>query len=558
MVINPTNYIEMKILSMYRLMLLVCAVCCLVSCSPEEEKLAPMRMFIPKGEIVSTSGITFVALMWEPPLYSSGKAVKYDVAVSKDSTFATTAFTLQTDTAGVLLNDTQLDVRTDYFARVRAKGADTTLDSKWLRSPAFQIKGEQIFLPVRATELKAISTTLRWTVTPGITKIVLTPATGAAIEATVSTAEAADGAKVIKGLAANMTYNADIFAGTKSKGYLSFKTLTLPNFTVIVKPADNLITVLDTCSNNAFIGLEPGTYDIKDAGGAYANLVIRQKTVTLQSISGDPLDTKVNFKEVTLKGDGAGIKLNGIEFDGQAGAGAYFINLTGLNADADPAVFTSIEMENCLIRNTVNCIFRGNRAGNLAHKINLIKMNNCVAGDNGGSYTYFTMDKMDFVKLELTNSTFYNIGRAFISWSTALTGNAKPTVIVDNCTFNNFGSDGRNYVLLDANSNPLDFVFTNSILYNLPKAGSTIGSSLIRATGANTAITYSYNNVFNVTTGAGAPVNMPAYAYITATANKAIDLGWTATTTNFTLPAASELRTAGKTGGVVGDPRWTY
>jgi len=260
----------------------------------------------------------------------------------------------------------------------------------------------------------------------------------------------------------------------------------------------------------------------------------------------------VNFKEITLKGDGAGIKLNGIEFDGAAGAAAYFINLTGLTTDAEAAVFASIEMENCVVHNTVNCLFRGNRGAANAHKINLIKINNSMAYDNGGSYTYFTMDKLDFTKLELTNSTFYNIGRALISWSTNLTGNAKPAIVVDGCTFNNFGSDGRNYVLIDANANPLDVVFQNSILYNMPKAGATIGTGLIRATGANTAVTYSYNNVFNVTAA------MPAYAYITAVANRAVDLGWTAATTDFKLPAASDLRTAGKTGGAIGDPRWTY
>ncbi|UYQ94871.1 DUF4957 domain-containing protein [Chitinophaga horti] len=546
----------MKILSTYPLLLLLLLV---AACSPEKEKLAPMRMFMPKGIIQANSEATSVLLSWEAALYSKEKGTTYTVAISDDTLFSHTTLLLQTDTTGIRLDDTQLGVRKFYYARVKTNGPDSTLDSKWVHSNRFQITGEQIFQPTRTAEIKAISVTLRWTATAGVSKITLLPNGGTLTDVPVTAAESADGAKVLKGLTPNTDYYAEIFAGTKSKGYTVFKTLVLPNFTVVVKPTDNLITVLDTCSNNAFIGLEPGTHDIKDAGGAYANLVVRQKTVTIQSLSGDPSDTKVNFKEITLKGDGAGIKLNGIEFDGTAGAGAYFLNLVGLNADGEAATFTSIEMENCRIHHTVNCIFRGNRASaNLGHKISLIKMNNCIAYENGGSYTYFTLDKLDIARLELTNSTFYNIGRAFISWSTNVTPAAKPVMTIDACTFNNFGSDGRNYVLLDANANALDFVFQNSILCNLPKAGGTMGNALLRATGAASTLSVSYNNMFNLTTGAGAAATLPTYAYLTATNNKAVDLGWTATTTNFTLPAGSELRTAGKTGGAVGDPRWTY
>jgi len=43
---------------------------------------------------------------------------------------------------------------------------------------------------------------------------------------------------------------------------------------------------------------------------------------------------------------------------------------------------------------------------------------------------------------------------------------------------------------------------------------------------------------------------------VQSSANTTTDLGWTATTTSFTLPAGSALRTASTTGGAIGDPRW--
>lgn len=198
---------------------------------------------------------------------------------------------------------------------------------------------------------------------------------------------------------------------------------------------------------------------------------------------------------------------------------------------------------------------RGNRGGNNAHKIDSIYVNNTIAYQNGtGTYHYFMIDKLEFKHFEVANSTMYDIARAFISWATNITMPAVPTIIVRNSTINSFGFGDRNNILLDANANVVNATYKNNIIANTPKPGQNVLGSAMRA-GAASTIFFQYNNYFNLQGGNPlAPLTFPAYVQMAN--NQTIDLGWTATTTDFTLPAGSPLRTASDSGGPVGDPRW--
>ena len=352
-------------------------------------------------------------------------------------------------------------------------------------------------------------------------------------------------------------YSAEIFRGTVSKGFVSFTTKEKSIYVVILNPGDDIIEAVNNAANGEIIGLNPGTYDIKDGTGAFANLVISQKHIGLESVSLDPTTTKVNFKEIKLNGTGAGITFKGIEFDGTAAGADYFINLTGLNSDSEAAEFTSITIDNCIVHKTNNAFMRGNRGSANAHKIDFIKVNNTIAYENGtGSYHYFMIDKLEFKTLELTNNTFYDIARAFISWATNITMPAVPQIIINQNTINNYGFSGRNNILIDANANDINATIQNNIIANTPKPGQAVGSSALRA-GDNSVIIFSYNNTFNFNGGDPlAPLTFPAI--VQQSNNLNIDLGWTATTNSFTLPAGSPLLTAGSTGGPIGDPRWAF
>jgi hypothetical protein len=517
------------------------------SCKKSNDVLAPMRLFTPGGTISVINNVSNVILSWDSTLYkTSSDSIKYAVQVSKDSSFVTVERNYITNIWTVMITDDSIAVRQKYYARVRALGKDSTLNSHWLVSSGFTIMGEQDFLPVRELEIKETSVVLRWTKSAGLSKITVKPTTGNSIDFILTAADTVAGLKTLTGLQSNMTYTAEIFTGTKSKGTTLFTTLPVTAYTVTLNSGDDLAAAITNAANNDIIGLNPGTYT------AIANYVVAGKFVTIKSVSADPTNTKVIFKEFTLKGDGAGIKLSGIEFDGLNTA--YFINLTGLASDAAAAKFTNITVEKCIIHNTANCILRANRGAVGAHKIDAITITNCKGYDNGGAYDYFTLDKITFGTLTLTKSTFYNIGRNLITCPTVLTGATAPTILIDMCTFNNFGSDGK-YALLDANTNPINFTLQNSIICNVPKPGAAVAATAIRASVVLT-MAFSNNNLFNFNTGASPAVALTLPTG--ATNNKGIDLGWGSTTSDFTLPLISDLRTFSRTAGAIGDPRWAY
>lgn len=511
----------------------------------------PTRLFTP-GVVNITGGETQVVLQWSSSLYTEGKGVKYTVEVSTDSLFGgTPVLTEVVDTARLTLTDDHIEIKKKYFARIKANSVGASSDSRWVTSGSFMITGEQIFLPLNETRIKDKSVILSWRNTPGLTRLVLKPENGTATTVNLTAADITAAEKQVTNLQPSTTYTAEIYAGNKLKGFLTFKTKEPSIFTIVITPADDLLTTVANAADNEVIGLEPGEYN------AFAsNIIAQEKHITIQSVSGNPRNTKVNFKEIVLKGNNAGVKLSGIEFDGALGNAAYFLNFTGLNSDAEAANFESVLVENSIIHNTGNCFLRGNRGGNNAHKIDFIRVNNCIAYDNGNStYNYFTLDKMEINNFELRNSTFYNTARAFISWATNITFGRKPNFLIEQCTINNFGFQGRNNVLFDANANPVDFTMRNSILANIPKPGETVGTSLLRASGGG-LITFEHNNYFKLTTGATPAVELSFPTYVVMSSNKTIDLGWTAATTNFSLPTNTELRTAGKNGGPIGDPRW--
>ena len=510
----------------------------------------PSRLFMP-GNVNITGGETQVRLEWNPSLFTEGKDIEYTVEVSQDTLFqGQPLFTEVVDTSYITITDDQLAIKEKYFARVKANGKNGSADSKWITSSSFSITGEQIFLPVNETLVKDKSVLLKWRPTPGLTKIVLTPDGGSSFEVAVDAADVAAAEKLVTGLQPSKAYTAMIYAGNKLKGTVTFTTKEPSLFTVTITPSDDLLQAIANAASGDVIGLEPGVYDY-----SAANIHIIGKTITLQSVSGNPTNTKVHFKEIKISGTGAGATLRGIEFDGTLGKADYFINFTGLNSDSEAAEFTSVLVDNCIVHHTNNAFMRGNRGGNNAHKINSIKVNNTIAYANGtGSYHYFMLDKMEFKSLEITNSTLYDVARALISWATNITVAQAPDILVEYSTLNSFGFGARNNVIMDANNNIVNFTFRNSIIANTPKPGQEIGTSAMRAN-SGSLINFNNNNYFNLNGGNPlAPLIFPSYVQMSA--NQTIDLGWTATTTNFSLPADSPLRTASTANGPIGDPRW--
>jgi len=508
----------------------------------------PSRISIERTE--TTAKIT-----WEAPILSEGQDLTYTTEFSQDSTFATSEFSLDTDTMGVTVTDAMLSVRKKYYVRVKANAFGDQPESKWMVSSGFSINGEQLFLPVRDSEVKETGVTLRWKVNQDLTDITLIPTVGRLVKYPLSPAEVAAGVKTITDIIADTTYIAELFSGTRSRGFLTFRTPPVSVYNVVLNPGDDLAAAINAAENNAIIGLNPGVYNTANSG-----FTLLQKTITLKSTSSDPKDTKVNIKEFTLKGTGAGINLSGIEFDGKPANALYFFNLGGVSSDAELATYTQITVDNCIIHDIATSFMRTDRGAKGGdYKMDQIVIKNSLiysVSDPNANYIFLHLNELEFKSLHVSKSTIHNFGRALITCSTVLTS-MPPSITFDYCTLNSFGANNMN-VLLSAGANPVKFNLTNSIIANVPRsATSTVNDLAISATSAESFTVFSNNNIFNFNNAAGAPLKFPT-TNITQIGNQSINLGWTESTTDFTLPVGSVLHTVSNVGTAIGDPRWTY
>ncbi|MFD2033736.1 SusE domain-containing protein [Belliella marina] len=513
-----------------------------------------MKRFRPV-RITGANGETAVTLTWPVALFTDPGQVNYKVQISQDSLFSSVTLEKETVATTLEITDEELEIQVEYFARVRALGLSSAQDSEWQRTmEPFQITGEQIFLPTFDNEIGSSTILLRWRPTSNPTSIVVTDAMENVTTFTLTDSDREAAHRVLEGLTPLMAYTAEIFEGTRTKGSTSFVMKEESIFDIVIGPGDNFRSIIEDAEDGSIIGLQAGTYDVVDSEGAFANLRIMGKTITLQSVSGDPLDTKVNFRELTFTETGAGITVNGITFDGGPGGGSYFLNFAG-----GAAQFTDIIVENCIVENVGTSFFRANRAGNNEHKVGLIKVSSTILRNHAvDNYHVFHLDKLEFQEIEITNSTFSALGsRGFIGWATNLTMSFTPKITVNNVSINGLGSRNRNDVLLDCNNNLVEFSMRNSILTNMPFEDQTVGSRLVRAN-PDSQILLSHMNMFNLTTGGAEPEQLTLQTYVQISNILNVDLGWNSKTTTLTLPAASPLRTASTTGGPIGDPRWAF
>jgi hypothetical protein len=204
-----------------------CLAVALFACNKETEIEDPTlpRMFTPVG-IRLTVGQTQVKIEWNPSLFSQDKEVQYSVEISKDQSFQTPSdLTKVVDTTFIIVTDADIAIRQTYFARIKANANGSSAESNWIITGPFTMTGEQIFVvPVPESDIIDNAVILRWTTTPGVSKIVITPPTGSPVDVVISAADNTAGFKLIGSLVGSTTYSAEIFAGTRSKGLLSFTT----------------------------------------------------------------------------------------------------------------------------------------------------------------------------------------------------------------------------------------------------------------------------------------------------------------------------------------------
>ena len=392
------------------------------------------RMFTPVG-LRLTVGQTQVKIEWNASLFSQDKEVQYTVQISKDSSFqGTPDFTNVVDTTFIIVTDADIAIRQRYFARVRANASGNSTESNWMVSAPFTLTGEQIFVvPVPESDLIDVAVILRWTTTPGVTKIVITPPTGSPFEEVITDADNTAGYKLIEGLLPNSTYSAEIFAGTKSKGLLSFTT----------KPTISGTNIIDLRGITGRPSVLADTLPIIPSG----SIVILKRGLTYNFTA----TTNLN-KSVTI--------LSGSDFIPELATifmGSNF-NLTA-GAAIDSLIFKDVVMfsDNYAAKyifniNQVGTIgkvvfenvrgyrFRGffrMQTGGAGTKVTDLIINNCVIDSLRDFSLVNTNNSNTVMNIQVTNTTLYNARKVIDHRSPG-----SNSIRFENCTFYNLPGGG--------------------------------------------------------------------------------------------------------------------
>ncbi|GAB3533827.1 DUF4957 domain-containing protein [Pontibacter brevis] len=512
------------------------------ACEDDVEKLEPMRMFTPAGDVRAVSGETQVKLTWPASLYTTNNSgVTYTVEVAADTLFQTPiVLSVQTDTAGVVFTDEQLEVRQKYFARIKANALGERPESKnWVVSSGFTIRGEQIFQALLNSDITDRGVLLKWRERQGLTRIVLTPQNAAGepagepIEVELAEEDLASRTKLVTGLSASTTYRAEIFRGNRLVGYQTFTTnapvvgnvIDLTSFTD--RPSVLEDTLLQVESGSIVVLKKGVTYTISSTLDLDRSVTIMSEntvnpdkatiffTSNFNIAEGSQIDSVV-FKDVVMRSNDYG--------------GTYVFNID------NPSTIGKIKFESSRAE-----IFRGiARIKTGGVTVDQFIVTNSII-DSLSNYGVLTVDNSGATvnNIIFSNSTFYKIERPIVSKSGA------NSIIIENSTFNEAPEAGR--YLIDYSSNNVSggITFRNNIVGRGKKVGEDDAVKGIRA-GSSTLITSSGSYATSDYNATGNQIpNLTVYS------GTAADLFQDPKNGNFTI---KDPNFAGKSSA--GDPRW--
>jgi hypothetical protein len=417
--------------------ILLAAVIVVVSSCKEDEpdELRLSRLFKPTGFDIET-GETSAAINWNPSLFTLPGEVEYLVELSKDpDNFANAELSKTSAEPGITVTDSEIAIKTDYYARVKALGVNGANDSNWLVSDAFQITGQIFILPVREYDVTSDAVKIRWEVEDVLTKVVLTPQGGAAAEFAITADEANAGEKTISGLTANTTYKAELFKAQISKGDVTF--VTKNNFAgsnivdlraIVGKPKILADTLADIPSGSVVLLKRGQTYQITGtdvsrnlsksvtiaSGPDFVSTFAKIELTSNFNIVASAVIDSIVFRDVILRGARPG----GVSFDND-----YILNVNVAGT------MKNVKLQNCSVsklRGTVRL-----QAGAPGAKIENYVINNCVIDSIREFAIVMASGSSSFKDVKISNSTFSHC-RRYVDHR--VTGNNSLTIT--NCTFN--------------------------------------------------------------------------------------------------------------------------
>jgi hypothetical protein len=313
--------------------------------------------------------------------------------------------------------------------------------------------GVQIFHPILPTDIIDNSVILNWDPTPGVSKIIFTAANGDTMSVAVSADENTAGQKIVTGLTAATQYNAEIYAGTKNKGLLTFTTkdkLAGDNIIDLRGITDNPDVLYDTLSqipDGSIVLLKRGlTYNISSAYKF-------DKSVTIMSGLGFSTPAKLSLgNNFDATGNIDSLKFSDLTF--AADGASYFMNI------GNATQIGNLDIENCSTSGVYNNSFIRLKKGDAV--IQNLNINNCIIHDIGigAKYAFFYANASSSAVIEninIQNSTFYNF--YYFIRQEKVTG---ISLDITNCTFDQMINQGG-YFINYSGTWPTQFNISNTI-----------------------------------------------------------------------------------------------
>ncbi|MEA9415324.1 DUF4957 domain-containing protein [Flavobacterium sp. PL02] len=419
----------------------------------------------------------------------------------------------------------QLEGETTYSIRIKAVSSTGLEDSKWSVTKA-TTSSEQIFLASQDGDIESNKVTLRWVANSNVTEIVVNPGT---IKHVVTAEEKANGIAIITGLKGETPYRADLFNGTKKRGFLDFTTGIDIGTGILVKPEDDLSAKIADAAPGAVLVLMPGDYTV------FKGTISLNKSITIRGL--------YSYKKPLLH---VNFSLNN---------GSTILNLIDLDLNGDKTLTDAVKyneanvtygpllISGCNIHDFGKSLISSSQANT---RVGSAIVENTVVTNvltNNGDFIDFRITHLG--QLTLKNSTFNNcaLGRDFIRIDNAkdLTGTGLITnILIDGCTIFNNGMTASNRILY------IRFVSNATTIRNTLFAQTAAIFANQAVTAAPTFVNNNYYNSAALFTTAATPIKFDNSGNYTTLDPKFTNaLNGDFTVGNQTLKENN-----------VGDPRW--
>lgn len=423
-------------------LMLIAGIIVFCACDDDDGGNGQTRLFRPVELTAKFDGTT-VEISWLPIL----GAVSYNLDLSRDSLKFENIVESYTDIEKPPVVIPDLIGGERYSVRVMAVAEDPSKNSEYA-ALTFVTPTENIFYQLEGDDVGPTYVTLSWDPRKTVTHIIIMPVTGGgSLRYELDEADKVAGEKFCDGLSGETTYVAEIYNGEAKRGSITFKTLIDVGDATLIKPGDDLISIINEVGSGTFV-LEGGEYKLSSGSLELSG----STTIKALNAADKPI---VYGTEIFIDGNGSYI-IEDVDFNG------YTIDeATGEISTETLAQYATrvksntgegeLVVRNCSFRNYSRSLLRGTEGGSLDRVVfdNVIVENVTTGGNE-----FIDLRTCAISEIFITNSTMFNSSRTrhFLRCDN-IAGFTAQAVNIENCTFHNVAMPSSRFLYIRTEQN---------------------------------------------------------------------------------------------------------